>query len=135
MSEVPANLQYARTHEWVRREDDGRVVIGITDYAQQSLGDITFVQLPPPGARINAGAMFGVIESVKAAADIYSPVPGLVEAVNRQLINHPPVINSAPYGDGWLVRFTQSEATLSLISAEEYRSLVAEAPPPRTTTG
>src|ERR1044072_6168518 len=97
MSNIPSDLRYAKSHEWVRRESDGTVTVGITDYAQNSLGDITYVQLPKVGATLKAGETFGVVESVKAASDLYAPVAGTVVAVNSVLENAPETVNSAPH--------------------------------------
>ena len=104
MSNVPANLRYAKSHEWLKLEGDGTATIGITDYAQASLGDITYVQLPKVGAALMAGEVFGVVESVKAASDLYAPVAGSVTAVNDALNNAPETVNSAPYDGGWMLK-------------------------------
>ncbi len=104
MSNVPADLRYATSHEWVKIEADGTATIGISDYAQNSLGDITYVQLPAAGATLTAGQSFGVVESVKAASDLYSPVGGTVIAVNVALNAAPETLNREPYGDGWLLK-------------------------------
>ena len=104
MSNVPANLRYAKSHEWLKLEGDGTATIGITDYAQASLGDITYVQLPKVGAALKAGEVFGVVESVKAASDLYAPVAGSVTAVNDALNNAPETVNSAPYDGGWMLK-------------------------------
>src|SRR5688572_21668691 len=97
MSNIPADLRYAKSHEWVRTESDGTVTVGITDYAQNSLGDITYVQVPKAGATLKAGETFGVVESVKAASDLYAPVAGTVVAVNGALDSAPETVNRAPY--------------------------------------
>lgn len=104
MSNIPADLHYAKSHEWVQIAADGTALIGITDYAQGSLGDITFVQLPKVGAEFAAGATFGVVESVKAASDLYSPIACTVLAVNGALDNAPETLNQAPYTDGWMLK-------------------------------
>ena len=104
MSNVPGNLRYAKSHEWLRLETDGTATVGITDYAQSSLGDITFVQLPKVGAALNAGDTFGVVESVKAASDLYSPVSGTVTAVNPALDGTPELVNTAPYDGAWMMK-------------------------------
>ena len=104
MSIVPANLRYAKSHEWLKLEGDGTATVGITDYAQASLGDITYVQLPKVGATLKAGEVFGVVESVKAASDLYAPVAGSVTAVNDALNNAPETVNSAPYDGGWMLK-------------------------------
>jgi glycine cleavage system H protein len=104
MSNVPGNLRYAKSHEWLKLESDGTATIGITDYAQSSLGDITYVQLPKVGAALKVGEVFGVVESVKAASDLYSPVTGTVVTVNDALNNAPETVNSAPYDAGWMLK-------------------------------
>ncbi len=126
MSNVPATLRYAKSHEWLRTETDGSVTIGITDYAQAALGDITFVQLPKVGATLKAGETFGVVESVKAASDLYLPVGGTVVAVNSSLDSKPETVNSAPYTDAWMVKLmpTEAAASASLLDAEAYTALL-----------
>ncbi|MCF7686686.1 MAG: glycine cleavage system protein GcvH [Cephaloticoccus sp.] len=104
MSNVPTELRYAKSHEWLKLEADGTATIGISDYAQNSLGDITYVQLPPVGSELDAGASFGVVESVKAASDVYVPVTGTVLAVNSTLDATPEVVNQDPYVAGWLIK-------------------------------
>jgi glycine cleavage system H protein len=120
MSEVPADLLYAKSHEWVRLDPDGTATVGITDYAQGSLGDITFVQLPKPGTALNAGESFGVIESVKAASDVYAPIAGTVLAINELLSTAPETVNTAPYGDGRLMKLGNLGARSSLCDATGY---------------
>jgi glycine cleavage system H protein len=109
MSTVPAELRYAKTHEWLKLEADGTATVGITDYAQASLGDITYVQLPKVGAVLKQGTAFGVVESVKAASDVYAPAGGAVLAVNTKLDSAPEVLNSDPYGTGWIMRLKLSD--------------------------
>ena len=104
MSNVPANLRYAKSHEWLKAEADGTATIGISDYAQAALGDITYVQLPKVGATLKAGETFGVVESVKAASDLYAPVAGTVVAVNAALDSAPETLNTAPYDGGWMLK-------------------------------
>lgn len=104
MSQIPDNLKYTKDHEWVRFEEDGTAVIGITDYAQSSLGDVTFVELPEIEDSFDAGESFGVVESVKAASDLYMPLTGTVVAVNEALADAPESVNSDPYGDAWMIR-------------------------------
>ena len=104
MSNIPTDLKYAQSHEWLKTGPDGVATIGITDYAQGSLGDITFVQLPKTGASLKAGDMFGTIESVKAASDVYAPVAGVVVEVNTALDAAPDLVNKSPFGDGWLLK-------------------------------
>ncbi|MBM3853635.1 MAG: glycine cleavage system protein GcvH, partial [Verrucomicrobia bacterium] len=104
MSNLPAELRYARTHEWLRLEPDGTATVGITDYAQGLLGDITYVQVPKVGATLRAGEVFGVVESVKAASDLYAPVAGTVVAVNGALESAPETVNRAPYAEGRMLK-------------------------------
>ncbi|MEE4360569.1 MAG: glycine cleavage system protein GcvH [Pseudomonadales bacterium] len=127
MSSIPSDLSYARTHEWARREEDGTVTIGITDHAQDALGDVVFVELPEVDTHLNAGDEAGVVESVKAASDIYAPLSGTVIAVNTALEDAPEKINSDPYGEGWFFRLRLADAGEldELLDAEAY-SEVAE---------
>ena len=104
MVEFPGELHYAKSHEWVRVEDDGSVTIGISDHAQAALGDVFFVELPEVDLAIAAGDEAGVVESVKAASDIYAPISGTVIAVNQSLEDTPEIVNSSPYGDGWFFK-------------------------------
>lgn len=126
MSNIPADLRYAKSHEWLRTEGDGTVTVGITDYAQNSLGDITYVQVPKVGASLKAGDVFGVVESVKAASDLYAPVTGTVVAVNPALDAAPETVNRAPYGDGWMLRLKPSDsgAAGGLLDAGAYGQMV-----------
>jgi len=126
MSSIPADLRYAKSHEWLRRESDGTVTVGITDYAQNSLGDITFVQLPKIGASFGAGATFGVVESVKAASDLYAPVAGTIVAVNSALEGAPETVNRSPFGEGWMIRLKPADAAAgaNLLDAAAYGQLV-----------
>jgi glycine cleavage system H protein len=111
MSTSPADLRYAKSHEWVKTTESGEVVIGITDYAQSSLGDITYVQLPGVGDVLAVGDVFGVVESVKAASDLYAPVSGEVMAVNNALDATPETVNQDPFGEGWIMKVRIAEAT------------------------
>ncbi len=122
MSNVPAGLRYAKTHEWTQVAADGTVTIGITDYAQNSLGDITYIQMPKVGAVLKAGQTFGVVESVKAASDVYAPVAGTVLAVNQQLEATPEKVNQAPYTDGWMLKLTLANPAdvNTLLTAADY---------------
>lgn len=104
MSNVPSDLRYAKSHEWLKLHADGTAVVGISDYAQSSLGDITYVQLPAVGTELAAGDGFGVVESVKAASDIYAPVAGTVVEVNTALDSAPETVNQDPYGAGWMIK-------------------------------
>jgi glycine cleavage system H protein len=108
MSDLPVELKYAPSHEWARLDSDGTVVIGITDHAQEALGDVVYVDLPEVGTEIDAGAEIAVVESVKAASDIYSPVSGEVVEVNPALEDEPETVNHSPYADGWLFRIKLS---------------------------
>lgn len=104
MSELPGDLQYTSEHEWLRKEDDGSVTVGITDYAQAALGDLVYIELPETGAEVEEGGEMAVVESVKAASDVYAPVSGTILEVNAALADDPEKINSDPYGEGWIVR-------------------------------
>ncbi len=104
MSDLPGDLRYTNEHEWLRQEEDGSVTIGITDYAQSALGDLVYVELPEVGQDLEAGGEMAVVESVKAASDVYAPVSGSVLAVNDDLADDPEKINTDPYEDGWIVR-------------------------------
>jgi glycine cleavage system H protein len=104
MTELPGELLYTKEHEWLRQEEDGTVTIGITDHAQSALGDLVYVELPEVGAELDAGDEMAVVESVKAASDVYAPVGGTVLEVNTELSDDPEKINTDPYGDGWIVR-------------------------------
>jgi glycine cleavage system H protein len=122
MTLTPSELKYANSHEWARLEEDGTVTVGISDHAQESLGDVVFVELPDVGATLAAGDEAGVVESVKAASDIYAPVGGEVMAVNEQLEEEPETVNADPYNDGWFFRLQGVDpAELEqLLSAEDY---------------
>ncbi len=121
---VPEELQYTRSHEWVRTEGD-TATVGITDYAQDELGDIVFVELPEEGATFGAGDSFGAVESVKAVSDIYAPVGGEVIEVNEALNDSPEKINDDPYGDGWIIKLRVSDEG-DLLSASDYEQLLEE---------
>lgn len=125
---IPTDLQYTRSHEWVRALEDDQVEIGVTDHAQSALGDLVFVDLPAVGRRVNAGEPCAVIESVKAASDIYSPVNGKVVASNTELANQPELFNQAPYVTGWLIRIELdgSAPRDPLLSASEYEQFLIE---------
>ena len=126
MSNIPADLRYAKSHEWLKAAADGTATVGISDYAQNSLGDITYVQLPKVGASLQAGETFGVVESVKAASDLYSPVAGTVSAVNSALESTPETVNRSPYGEGWILKLKLAEGSTpgGLLDAEAYGKLV-----------
>jgi len=124
--DVPADLRYLDSHEWAR-VDDGTARIGISDFAQDELGDVVFVDLPGEGEDVTAGEDFGVVESIKAVSDIYAPVSGTVTAVNDDLVDAPELINEAPYGDGWLIEVDLADDAGfgDLLSAEEYEAQIA----------
>ena len=124
MSQIPAELRYARSHEWARLEDDGTVTVGISDHAQEALGDVVFVELPEDGTEFAAGDEAGVVESVKTASDIYAPVAGTVIAVNSELEDAPETVNSDPYNDGWFFRVQPrdlAEIDELLLDAQSYQ--------------
>jgi glycine cleavage system H protein len=121
---VPGDLQYTKTHEWVRREGD-TATVGITDHAQDELGDVVFIELPEEGSSFGAGDAFGTIESVKAVSDLYAPVGGEVVEVNSALEDAPEKVNEDPYGDGWIIRLRVSGEG-NLLSAEEYEKVLEE---------
>jgi glycine cleavage system H protein len=121
---VPEELRYTRSHEWVRTEGD-TATVGITDHAQEELGDIVFVELPEQGATFEAGDAFGTVESVKAVSDLYAPVGGEVVEINEALNDSPEKINEDPYGQGWLVRLRVSDDA-GLLSAAEYQRVLEE---------
>jgi glycine cleavage system H protein len=125
---LPVELKYTKTHEWSLREDKDVVTVGITDHAQQLLGDMVFVELPEVGDAVSMGDELGVVESVKAASDFYAPVSGEIVEVNSELANAPSLVNNDPYGDGWLVkiRMNEPEEFDDLISAEDYEETLAE---------
>lgn len=122
MSDIPDELKYTKDHEWLRLEADGTATVGITDYAQESLGDITFVELPPVGDSFEPHSTFGVVESVKAASDLYMPLKGEVVAVNEALEDAPEQVNNDPYGEGWIVKIKLADAAAaeSLLDAAAY---------------
>lgn len=126
MSQVPAELKYAPSHEWARLEADGTVTVGITDHAQEALGDVVFAESPALGSQVVAGKEAGVVESVKAASDIYAPISGEVVAVNTLLEDAPETINAEPYGAGWFFKIKPSNpAELdALLSAQGYQSSI-----------
>ena len=131
MSEIPPDLSYTAEHEWVQRVGDDTVRVGITDFAQSSLGDVVFVQLPDVGTDVSAGESFGEVESTKSVSDLYSPVTAKVLAVNGDLESSPQLVNSDPYGEGWLVELQVDADALSdelsgLLDAQGYRATVTE---------
>ncbi|WP_432696167.1 glycine cleavage system protein GcvH [Marinobacterium sp. YM272] len=128
MSDLPTDLKYASSHEWVRDNGDGTVTVGISDFAQEQLGDVVFVELPEVGREVEAGEEFSVVESVKAASDIYAAVGGEVIEANEQLDDSPELINEAPFGDGWICKIRMSDASelAKLMDAEAYAKAVSE---------
>ncbi len=122
MSQVPSDLRYTKDHEWVRDNGDGTVTVGITDHAQEALGDLVFVEVPETGQLVAAGEACAVVESVKAASDIYSPLAGTVAEVNGTLADAPERINEDPYGEGWIFRLALADATAigGLLEADAY---------------
>lgn len=124
MSDVPSDLKYTRAHEWVRVEDDSTVTIGVTDHAQAQLGDLVFVEVPEVGQSLGAGDAAAVVESVKAASDVYAPVAGEVIAANEQLDESPELVNNDPFGEGWIyqMRIENPEALEELMSSADYEA-------------
>ena len=127
MSNTPNTLKYTKSHEWVRRESDGTLTVGITDHAQELLGDLVYVELPQPGARVDAGKECAVVESVKAASDVYTPVSGEVVEINGTLGDTPETINKDPYGAGWMFKIRPSSPAEidALLDAAAYSAQVA----------
>ncbi len=119
----PENLKYAKSHEWVEFSEDGTARIGMTDYAQDQMGDLVFVNLPEADDEVTAGEPFGDVESVKAVSDVYSPVSGVVAEINEELLDHPELINSDPYG-AWMIRVSDIEGQEELMTAGEYEAFV-----------
>ena len=126
MSNVPSNLHYTKDHEWVKVEGDGTVTVGITDYAQAALGDVTFIDLPKVGKQLESADVFGTVESVKAASDLYSPVSGEVIAINSSLNDTPDLVNREPYEKAWMIKIKlKSAAELDkLLDSPSYQSLL-----------
>ena len=123
--EFPQHLKYTKEHEWARIEGN-RVVVGITDFAQEELGDVVFVELPDVGTSVEVAGTFGVVESVKAVSDLYAPVGGTIVEVNLVLEDRPELVNQSPYGEGWMIviEMSNTEATQQLLSAEEYQTYI-----------
>ncbi len=126
MNELPGDLLYTDEHEWLRREDDGSVTIGITEHAQAALGDLVYVELPEIDQEVEAGGDMAVVESVKAASDVYAPIAGTVVGVNETLSDDPETINNDPYGDGWFVRLKPSGDVGTLMSPDDYQKFLDE---------
>jgi len=126
MSNVVEGLYYTESHEWARVRDDGRVEVGITDHAQDQLGDIVYVELPEEGGEIEKGAAFGVVESVKTLSDVYAPVSGTIAEINSGLVDAPEKVNEAPYEDGWFVRIAPSNLDAELEELLDDEAYAAE---------
>ena len=128
MNEIPGDLKFRTSHEWVRIEQDGTVTVGISDHAQDLLGDIVFVELPDIGAQINAEDEVAIVESVKAASDVYSPVSGEIIEVNELLLDNPETINESPYSDGWFYKIQPDnlDEINELLSPQEYGEVCEE---------
>ena len=126
MSELPGDLLYTSEHEWLRRENDGSVTVGVTDHAQSALGDLVYVELPEVGQDVDNGGDMAVVESVKAASDVYAPIDGSIVAVNEELADDPEKINADPYGDGWIVRIQPNESIdeSALMTPDTYQELL-----------
>lgn len=124
--DVPGELRYLESHEWVRT-DDGTARVGITDFAQDELGDVVFVELPEAGDDLTAGEALGVVESIKAVSDVYTPISGTVTAVNESLFDQPELLNEDPFGDGWMLEMEPADETEldELLSADDYRDQIA----------
>ena len=128
MSEIPSDLRFSESHEWVSQEEDGLVKIGITDHAQAQLGDMVFIELPEEGATFGQGDACAVVESVKAASDVYCPVSGEVVAINELLVDAPETVNNDPYNDGWLfsIRLDDPDELEQLMDADDYKDHIEE---------
>jgi glycine cleavage system H protein len=126
VSNIPTDLRYTKSHEWVRQTKAGAVEIGITDHAQEALGDLVFVEVPDQGRALKAGEACAVVESVKAASDVYSPLAGTVTAGNAALADKPELLNQDPYGEGWLFRLETSADLGPLMNAAAYESFLAD---------
>ena len=124
MSELPGDLKYTKEHEWLRQEEDGSVTIGITDHAQSALGDLVYVELPEVGQDVESGGEMAVVESVKAASDVYAPISGAVLAVNEVLSDDPEKINADPYGDGWIVRLQPADDASDTMDPDAYQAFL-----------
>jgi len=128
MSDIPKELFYTKTHEWIGNDGDGTVTVGITDYAQSALGDLVFVELPETGTKVSAGDGVAVVESVKAASDIYAPVDGEIAEVNEELADSPERVNEDPFGEGWLFKISvEDESGLDdLLDSDAYKAVVED---------
>lgn len=128
MTDIPANLKYSQSHEWIRSENNQTVILGITEHAQHLLGDLVFIELPQLKQAIKVGEEIGVLESVKAASDLYTPISGEIVAINEKLQDSPELINTDPYGEGWLVKIKLNKQSNldGLLDAQAYTKLIAE---------
>ncbi|MDH3647930.1 MAG: glycine cleavage system protein GcvH [Gammaproteobacteria bacterium] len=128
MSDIPGDLKYTRSHEWVRLEEDGSVTIGITHHAQGSLGELVYVEVPDVGSELSPGEACAVVESVKAASDVYAPVEGVIVEVNDALADQPELINEQPYDDGWIMRFGEvnHDTLAELIDSDAYLASIED---------
>ena len=124
MNDLPGDLYYTNEHEWLRKEEDGSITVGITDYAQAALGDLVYVEIPEIGQNIDAGGEMAVVESVKAASDVYSPLSGKITNVNENLAIEPQIINLDPYGEGWIACIFPSDEINNVMNADEYQKLL-----------
>ena len=124
MNDLPGDLYYTNEHEWLRKEEDGNITVGITDYAQAALGDLVYVEIPEIGQNIDAGGEMAVVESVKAASDVYSPLSGKITNVNENLTNEPQIINLDPYGEGWIACIFPSNEINNVMNADEYQQFL-----------
>lgn len=127
MSELPGDLRYTSEHEWLRKEEDGSVTVGITDHAQSALGDLVFIELPEEGQELESGGEMAVVESVKAASDVYAPLSGTVIEVNSALVDDPEKVNADPYGEGWMVRMQPEDDDMGdTLDPDAYQELLDE---------
>ncbi len=126
MNELPGDLKYTQEHEWLRQEEDGTVTIGITDHAQSALGDLVYVELPEVGQEVESGGEMAVVESVKAASDVYAPISGEIVAVNEGLADDPEKINADAFGDGWIVRLKPSGDDSDTMDPDAYQAFLDE---------
>lgn len=128
MTNVPSELFYTKDHEWIRQEPDGTCVVGITHHAQDSLGDVTFVEMPTIGESFDRGSVFGVVESVKAASDLYMPLKGQIIEINEDLNDSPENVNNDPYSEGWMIKIKPSDeiSTGALLNSESYKNEIGE---------
>ncbi len=128
MSQIPQELKYTKSHEWARMNDDGSITVGITDHAQDLMGDMVYLELPEVGSTLEAGKDCAVVESVKAASDVYAPLSGEVLEVNAGITDSPETVNKDPYGEGWMLRLQPADKSQweALMDASAYQALIAE---------